>query len=221
MRKLVVLLGVVVLGIAGLSGQDGSQAPSGPIIRAEKKLVLVDVVVTDKKGGYVHGLTAQNFKLWEDKNEQTIETFSSEVDPASPVYNRNHYLVLFFDNSSMGFAEQAQARAAALRFLDKNSAPNRLIAVVNFSGSLRVAQNFTTDTERLKQVVSGVKFSSVSSNGDTAGGAALSKAETDFGARTVLLGLRSLAKGLNTVPGQKRSSSSAADSGWIVNCDRS
>jgi VWFA-related protein len=184
------------------SAQDGGQ-PSGPIIRTEKKLVLVDVVVTDKKGNYVHGLTAKEFRLWQDKDEQNIETFSSEVDPASPAFNRNHYLVLFFDNSTMGFAEQTQARQAALRFLDKNTAPNRLIAVVNFGGSLRIAQNFTTDAERLKQVVSGVRFSGVSANGDAMGGSALSKAEMDFGARTVLLGLRSLAKSLSTVPGRK------------------
>ncbi len=200
MRTLIVLLGIAVAGVA-LIAQDASQSP-GPIIRAEKKLVLVDVVVTDKKGGYVHGLEAKDFKLWEDKDEQTIETFSSEVDPASPVFGRNHYLVLFFDNSTMDFGEQAQARAAALRFLDKNSAPNRLIAVVNFGGSLRIAQNFTSDAVRLKQVVSGVKFSTVSPNGD-AGGLALSKAETDFGARTVLLGLRTLAKNLGSVPGRK------------------
>ena len=202
MRTLTLLLGVVVTGSALLSAQEAAQSP-GPVIRAEKKLVLVDVVVTDKKGGYVHGLTQKDFKLWEDKDEQAIETFSSEVDPASPVFNRNHYLVLFFDNSTMDFGEQAQARAAALRFLDKNSAPNRLMAVVNFGGSLRIAQNFTTDTERLKQVVSGVKISNVSPNGDSQGGVALSRAEMNFGARDVLLSLRTLAKSLGTVPGRK------------------
>jgi len=199
MRIAAALLGVVVLAVVTGSAQE----TSGPLIRAEKKLVLVDVVVTDKKDNYVHGLTVKDFRVWQDKEEQTIETFSSEVDPASPLANRKHYLVLFFDNSTMGFAEQAQARQAALHFLDKNTAPNRLIAVVNFGGSLRIAQNFTSDVERLKQVVSGVKFSSVSSNGDTMGGPALSKAEADFGARTVLLGLRSLAKSLSTVPGRK------------------
>jgi VWFA-related protein len=199
MRMKAALLGIVVLAVAMGSAQEAS----GPLIRAEKKLVLVDVVVTDKKDNYVHGLTAKDFRVWQDKDEETIETFSSEVDPASPSANRKHYLVLFFDNSTMGFAEQTQARQAALRFLDKNTAPNRLIAVVNFGGSLRIAQNFTSDAERLKQVVSGVKFSAVSSNDDTMGGAALSKAEADFGARTVLLGLRSLAKSLSTVPGRK------------------
>jgi VWFA-related protein len=199
MRMKAALLGVVVLAVAMGSAQEAN----GPLIKAEKKLVLVDVVVTDKKDNYVHGLTAKDFRVWQDKDEQTIETFSSEVDPASPSANRKHYLVLFFDNSTMGFAEQTQARQAALRFLDKNTAPNRLIAVVNFGGSLRIAQNFTSDAERLKQVVSGVKFSAVSSNDDTMGGPALSKAEADFGARTVLLGLRSLAKSLSTVPGRK------------------
>jgi len=173
------------------------------VIRAEKKLVLVDVVVTDKKGDYVRGLTQKDFRLWEDKNEQTIETFSAESDPASPAANRKHYIVLFFDNSTLGFGDQAQARQAALRFLDKNTAPNRLMAIVNFGGSLQIAQNFTSDAERLKQVVSGVKFSNVAANTDAAGGAALSRAETNFGARTVLLGLRSLAKSLSTVPGRK------------------
>jgi VWFA-related protein len=200
MRTRSVWLGLVVLAGASLRAQD---ANNQPLIRTEKKLVLVDVVVTDKKGDYVHGLTAKDFRVWEDKDEQNIETFSAESGPASPTANRKHYLVLFFDNSTMGFAEQTQARRAALRFLDKNTAPNRLIAVVNFGGSLRIAQNFTTDADRLKQVVSGVKFSNVNSNGDAMGGPALSKAEMDFGARTVLLGLRSLAKSLSTVPGRK------------------
>lgn len=192
----------VVLGAFGLRAQDASQS-AGPTIRAEKKLVLVDVVVTDKKGEYVHGLTAKNFRVWEDKDEQSIETFSAESDAASPLTNRKHYLVLFFDNASMDFGQQGQARKAALQFLDKNAAPNRLIAIVDFGGSVRIAQNFTDDPERLKQVVGGVKFSNVSSSTDAQGGAALSKAETDFGARTSLLGLRSLAKSLSSIPGRK------------------
>jgi len=199
-RVLVVLLSAVFLAFALAGVQDQS---SGPLIRAEKKLVLVDVVVTDKKGEYVHGLTAKDFRVWQDKDEETIESFSAEADPAGPANNQKHYLVLFFDNTSMDFGEQAQARQAALKFLDKNTAPNRLIAIVNFGGSLRIAQNFTSDTDRLKQVVQGVKLSSVSVNNDATGGAALSRAETDFGARTVLLGLRSMAKSLSTVPGRK------------------
>ena len=196
MRKLLVF---ALLGAFGGSAQDAS----GPIIRAEKKLVLVDVVVTDKKGQYVQGLTVKDFKLWEDKDEQNIETFSTETDPASPLFNRTHYLILFFDNSTMDFAQQAQARAAATSFIDKNMAENRMMAVVNFGGALQIAQNFTNDAERLKKVVSGVKFSTVPTSSEGVGAAALTKSEMNFGARSVLEGLRGLAKNLGSVPGRK------------------
>ena len=41
------------------------------------------------------------------------------------------------------------------------------MAVVNFTGGVRIAQNFTADAERLKQVVSGAKLSNVNPNAGT------------------------------------------------------
>jgi len=43
--------------------QDASQQ-AGPAIKAESRLVLVDAVVTDKKGNYVHDLTQNDFKVY-------------------------------------------------------------------------------------------------------------------------------------------------------------
>ncbi len=178
---------------------------SKTIIRAEKRLVLVDTVVTDKKGNYIRDLSAKDFRVWEDNKEQTVESFSFEADPSSPLNGQTHYLILFFDNSTPQFTDQIQARQAALKFIDANAGPNRLMAVVDFGGSLRIAQNFTAETERLKKVVNGVKFSSVSPNSELAslGGPQLGRAAADFGARDVLLALRSLAKSLAPVPGRK------------------
>ncbi len=202
---------VIGCGVALLAGgQEAPQtaAPASPdsktVIRAEKKLVLVDTVVTDKKGDYVHDLTAKDFRVWEDKKEQTIENFSFEADPASPASKQKHYLILFFDTTSMQLTDQMQARRAAGQFIDKNAGPDRYIAVVNFTGSLQVAQNFTTDADRLRAVVGGTRFPTVSSNGDLASlTPQLGRAAADFGARDVLLGLRSLAKNLAQVPGRK------------------
>src|SRR5581483_3295680 len=177
------------------------QAPSGPTIKAEKRLVLVDAIVADKKGNYIRDLTAKDFRVWEDKKEQTIESFSFEAG-TSNANAQKHYLILFFDNSTMQFAEQAQARKAAQQFVDTNAGPNREVAVVNFGGSLQIAQTFTEDVERLKQSINGVKFSSVSPNGDSMSGT-LSRAAADFGARDVLLSLRTLAKNLGPIPGRK------------------
>ena len=76
--------------------------------------------------------------------------------------------MLFFDNSTMDFGEQGFARQAASKFIDANGGPNRLMAIVNFGGALQIAQNFTDDTLRLKNVVNGVKFSAVAPNSSDA-----------------------------------------------------
>jgi VWFA-related protein len=178
-----------------------AQAESGGVIRTETKLVLVDAVVTDKKGNYVHDLTAKEFKVWEDGKEQTIKSFSSGADPAGA--SQKHYLVLLFDNSTMDFNDQGRARQAAAKFIDSNGGPNRLMAIANFGGGLQIAQNFTDDTDRLKKVVSGTKFSAVAPNASDASVPQLSAAMASFGARDVLYALKDLAKGLSSVPGRK------------------
>ncbi len=180
-------------------------ATSAPTFHAETKLVLVDTVVTDKKGAYIHDLTAKDFRVYEDGKEQTIKSFSYEADPATPENSRPHYMVLFFDNSSTELADQMYARQAAAKFIDSNAGPNRLMAIVNFGGALSIAQNFTSDADRLKKVVAGLSRSYVASNPELAstGPVMLSSAELDFGQYTALRALRGLAKSLASVPGRK------------------
>ena len=206
-----ILLTIAVVGLAAAAKAQDSQAPPGSVvIKTETRLVLVDAVVTDKKEEYIRDLQAKDFRVWEDNKEQKITSFSFEADPNSPTNNQKHYLVLFFDNSTMDFGNQAIARKAAAQFIDANTGPNRLIAIVNYGGSISIAQNFTSNAERLKQVVSGVKFSSVSPNepvevASTAGAAipSLGRAEAQFGVWDELLALRSMAKFLAPIPGRK------------------
>ncbi len=184
-------------------GQQNSQPPAntGTVIKTETRLVVVDAVVTDKKDNYVKDLKQKDFKIFEDGKDQSIKTFSYEADPMSPLNNQKHYLVLFFDNSTMNLADQARARQAAEKFIDKNAGPNRLMAIVNFSGSMEMAQNFTDDADRLRQVVHGVKLPSMSSN--PGNGGARMPGLAGFGARNMILGIQSLAKGMADVPGRK------------------
>jgi VWFA-related protein len=182
--------------------QDQSKPPdSGTVIKTETRLVVVDAVVTDKKDNYVKDLNKKDFKVFEDGKEQSITTFSFEADPASPRNGQKHYLVLFFDNSTMNLADQQRARLAAEKFIDKNAGPNRLMAVINYGGSLEVAQNFTDDTDRLREVVKGTKLPMMSSNPGN-GGARL-PGLAGYGARNMIYALQSLAKGMEDVPGRK------------------
>jgi VWFA-related protein len=199
---------------ASQSPQQSSTAPqSNVVIRKESRLVLVDTVVTNKKGEYIRDLKQNDFKVYEDNKEQAISTFSTGTDPALQASGQKRYLILFFDNSTMQTPDQIQARNAANQFIAANADGEHLMAVVDFGGALRIVQNFTANAALLKSAVAGVKSSSVSPNANvpdvqpvtvaSAGLSSLSNAEADFGARSVLLAVRSLAKNLRTVPGRK------------------
>src|ERR1700722_2432030 len=210
-RKLVFFVGILCLAVGGLflhwitvqpavhAQQPGPGADVG-VIRAESRLVLVDTVVTDKKGNYIRDLAQKDFKVWEDGKEQALTSFSFEESTGSSS-PKPHYMVLFFDNSTMDMGDQARARDAAAKFIDANAGPDHLIAIADFGGTVHISQNFTADAQRLKQVVAGLKGSSVSPNaqapvilaslGTPSLGPSLNNSEADFGVQTVLLALRS------------------------------
>jgi VWFA-related protein len=219
-RRLMFLIPMVCLvsglSIPGLLSAPGVQAQepapqtpnnSAPVIRAETRLVLVDTIVTDKKGNYIRDLSAKDFRVWEDNKEQSVKSFAFETDEGSPTNPQKRYLVLFFDNSTMDANDQMRARQAAAKFIDDNAGSSRLVAIVDFGGAVHIAQNFTADAERLKKVVAGVKFSSTSPNAPvevaSLGMPPLGHAEADFGIRNVMLALRSMAKSLAPVQGRK------------------
>jgi VWFA-related protein len=187
---------------------------SGSVLRAESSVVRVDVIVTDKKGNYIHDLSAKDFHVFDNSQEQKVVNFSYGTSTTSTGAPERRYLVLFFDDSTMENADQLRARAAAQKFIDANVGPDRVMAVVDFTGSLRVIQNFTADAIRLKEAAKNMKSAAVAPNGDPAlanasltsnlpGTPTLPDSEADFGVHTLLLGIRSLAKNLSNVPGRK------------------
>src|SRR5450432_170371 len=150
------------------SAEQASTAPL-PVIKTESRIVLVDAVVTDKKGNYVHDLKQDDFKVFEDNKEQAVTSFSFGSEPAMQEGGgQKRYMVLFFDNSSMEKPDQIQARAAASKFIEKNASSDRLMAVVEFGGSLQIRQNFTANSELLKSAVSGIQTAYLETNGQSA-----------------------------------------------------
>jgi VWFA-related protein len=193
---------------------------TAPVIKKESRLVLVDAVVTDHKGNYVSDLKQDNFRVYEDKKEQTVSSFSFGSDPTAPVNSQKRYMVFFFDNASMEMPDQMAARSAATKFIQSNAGPDHLMAVVEFTGVLQVKQNFTANADLLRAAANGLKTSSVASNVQTSdilsspspalpgisavtGSPSISTVASDYGARSMLLAIRSLAKNLRAIPGRK------------------
>lgn len=222
LRTLVLLL--IAISWPGLSPARAPQTPAGSpqrasappptaqgVIKTEANLVLVDVIVTDKKGNYIRDLEAKDFRVFEGDQEQTVSSFSrASTASGTQAPSTPHYIVLFFDNSTTSPSDQIRVREAAAQFIQKAASGDRLIAVADFGGVLQIAQNFTANVDLLKKAVAGTKFAAVQPNepGQNTQLASLRyyspvQVRADFAARSVLLSIRSLAKMLRQVPGRK------------------
>src|SRR5277367_460629 len=109
-------------------------------------LVPVRVVVHDSNGKVVTGLTKEDFRLFQDRRQQTISHFSVETpasaaqqvvrggasdgSPDQPVASTSgnlampsRFVALLFDDVHLNLEDLMQARLAALRFLDASVEP--------------------------------------------------------------------------------------------------
>ncbi len=84
---------------------------------------------------------------------------SGNARPAAAVdasdFKDHRLIVLFFDLSSMQPDEIDRAAKAAEDYVDKQMAPADLVSVVSLGSSLVVNQDFTSDHEQLKRVLTG------------------------------------------------------------------
>ena len=171
------------------------------MIQSETRVVLVNAVVTGKKGEYVHDLTAKDFRVWEDNKQQTIQSFSLESagDQAASAAPRTSYLVLVLDYAGMDGGDQIRARQIAAGFIDANTGADRMLAVAVFDGGFRIVQGFTGNAGRLKDALTGDKSYAASINNAAAG----TSASTDLSVRDKFRSLQRLAADLGSVPGRK------------------
>jgi Ca-activated chloride channel family protein len=138
-QKLVITV-ILLFGLIG-SARSAQKSVPDPSIRVDLDVVLVPVTVTDSQNRPVEGLHAENFRIWEEKVEQKIQYFSSEDTPVS--------VGLVFDTSGSMSTTLDTARSAASTFL-KTGNPEDEYFLIEFNDRPRIAQNFTTNVDRLQ-----------------------------------------------------------------------
>ena len=175
MKRAAVFLFIAICLVSTLEGQSTApQAASAPIIHAAAHLVAVDVVVTDKEGVAVHGLTAEDFSVLEDHSTQRIQSFeehsgsaaTAEVVTASlrPGTYTNQRVgasepplcVILIDSLNTSLSDQAAAHIQLLK-LAQTLPPNSRIAVFRLGAKLSMLQGFTEDTAMLVELLKSKK----------------------------------------------------------------
>jgi Ca-activated chloride channel family protein len=112
-----------------------------PNIRVDTTLVQINVTVTTPLGQVVTGMDKEHFRLFEDKVEQTIATFSSEEAPVS--------VGLVFDVSGSMGSKLHKARQAAAQFF-KTANPHDEFFLVQFNEQPDLVVPLTTNTEEIQ-----------------------------------------------------------------------
>ena len=93
-------------------------------IRTTSRLVLLDVSVKDPKGGFVSGLSKDNFKVYENGKAQEITQFANADIPVT--------VGIVVDESGSMRPKRAEVITAALAFITASN-PQDEIFIINFN----------------------------------------------------------------------------------------
>jgi VWFA-related protein len=181
MRAFAIAAVLLLNGSLAVLGQNAAQTPQvqQPQYRVHvtSELVLVNVVVRDKKGNLVTGLKKDDFTLLEDGKRQSISTFDFEnvdelktagaaeatvsgtapeggllrpAEKSAALDARDRRLMLlFFDFSGMDPEQIDRSVDAAKKFVQTRMQPADLIALVSLATNMRVDLDFTDDKTKV------------------------------------------------------------------------
>ncbi len=165
-----------------LTSQKAANAAGQVAIQVDVRQVLVPVVVTDKEGHHVLGLTEADFKVFEDGAEQKITAFSSEradvpnpVAPGEQPGNRDpvapglakplatrHVYVICLDLMHASFSNFVYVREALQKLFREERAGDSQYALIALSNSMDVIQNITSDPAQVLETLRSPSFGNTS-----------------------------------------------------------
>lgn len=104
------------------------------LIKIDSTIVTVNTYVTDKNGKAVGGLRDSDFSLFEDGQQQLIESFSAESTPFAAV--------ILLDISGSMEERVTLARSAAIQFLNGMRSDDTA-AILSFDSKVKVVRDFS------------------------------------------------------------------------------
>lgn len=142
-------------------------------LRVQKNVVIMRVVVRDSHGHTVAGLRKEDFKVFDNRKQQVISSFSAEApapvasssmppattprakaapgqEEAATPFEPLTYLALYFDDLNSAFDSVVRSRDAAEKFI-AGLPPSERIAIFTSSGTQSL--DFTDDRRKLQKAL--------------------------------------------------------------------
>lgn len=140
---------ISLVGILPVLGSQTTRPRSGvTAIQVPVDLVLIDVSVQDKDGQPVRNLTAEDFRVYEDRIEQHIDSLSAEESPVS--------WGLVLDRSGSMESVMPQVHAAAVNVLDQGTNDDQMF-IMTFNSKQNIVSEITSDRRQLANSVVALK----------------------------------------------------------------
>ena len=174
------LLGLLLWACAGLLAQvsnvpQRSQTPAQPsqplqaqqpgtyTLQVNTQAVVLDIVVTDKKGKTVTGLSREDFNIFEDKAPQAIKSFeapSARAPLAGPIDSTQQLdkdapnasvMILVLDEINTKFEDEVFAKYSLKKYLDTmgDTLPEPMLLVAVNMSHFIMLHDYTTSKKEL------------------------------------------------------------------------
>jgi len=146
--------------------------PQDDVVRVYTELVQTDVMVFDKQGKFVNGLTADNFELRIDGKPRTIQGFeqitagsdeesqlaaargSTTINVKRPVpLDRGRIVFFYLDDFHMDLSGLNSAKKVITQFIEKDMGQNDQAAIASATGQIGFLQQLTTDRVILRRAL--------------------------------------------------------------------
>src|SRR5262249_47941218 len=169
-------LSILLMLLPTFAQNPPAKSTEGQVIRIGVDLVQIDVVVTDKSGKVVKGLSKNDFELYENGKKQLASFFEfvdtskrvSQTTPRAPEATRpeastsqqgpgaaeiSRIFAFVVDDLTIGYEDLVNVRQMLTHFVDNDLQPGDLVAIVRTVGGKGLVQQFTTDRSLLHRAV--------------------------------------------------------------------
>ncbi|HEX8284883.1 MAG TPA: VWA domain-containing protein [Pyrinomonadaceae bacterium] len=169
-RILATLLALAFIAPAARSQQPPAGAGQEETVRIGSSAVHVDVIVTDKSGKRINGLSASDFQVLDEKQPVAVDYFAAvegsrlsrpagaAAQPADAEaaarstllrpYPGRH-IALVVDDTTMSNDNYIRTRKALTDYVNNRLGPTDMAAVISVGGRMGTSQQFTNDKQRL------------------------------------------------------------------------
>ncbi len=150
------------------------QAPAPFVEKIDVRVINIDVVVTDRKGKRITGLTKDDFEIYQNGLPKAISNFYEVLAEKKPAPapgtvapapapkaadipdNQRRRMILYIDNLSLAPFNRNRVFKEMKKFVDTAMRPGDEAMIATFNKSIKVRLPFTRDTVQVTQMLDSI-----------------------------------------------------------------